>query len=233
MDNNTNTPPSNEDTGDKTIAQNNKSENQTAENKESQQSEGSQEAPLFAGKYKSQEDLEKGYKELESKLGELGQKASITDLLQEKFNVSPEQLRARIAQVEQEKKQQYYDENPLAPVFDELDSLKQKIEQQETEKFLAQEEKKLDSFIKENPEYEPFRDKILRLGLSEEQPYEEIAVEWFGKARAQGQQDAYNKIEIKQQPTSSGGQSGGQRRFSIEDLRTMSSKELEQILPHA
>ena len=50
---------------------------------------------LLAGKYKSPEDLEKAYKELEGKLGTLGQKASVADLIQEKYGMTPDQFQAK------------------------------------------------------------------------------------------------------------------------------------------
>jgi hypothetical protein len=190
---------------------------------------------LLAGKYKSPVELEKAYKELEGKLGELGQKASAADLLQEKFGVTPEQLQAQIEQMETQKQQERYKNDPMAPVVDEINQLKQIVERQEQEKAYANEERELDKFLKENPGYAPNRDKILKLGLTSEQdkPYEEIAREWFGETRAQGQQDAYKKIETKQQTQSSGVQSAPNKTFSLEDMKGMSAAELEKILPHA
>lgn len=44
---------------------------------------GESDAPLFAGKYKSVEELEKGYKELQSKLSQRGQPADATALADE------------------------------------------------------------------------------------------------------------------------------------------------------
>lgn len=196
-------------------------------------SDGSQEeageATLLAGKYKSPEELEKAYKELEGKLGDLGQKASIADLLQEKYKVTPEQLKAQIEAEEIEARRQRYAGNPLAPIVEEVQALKGQLA-------LQNEEKELDKFLAENPDYQPYRDKILKLGLSSEQnkSYEEIAREWFGESRAQGQKDAYKKIETKKSTQVTGvSRQEGKRSLSLEDLSNMSVEELEKVLPHA
>jgi hypothetical protein len=185
----------------------------TSNTQSSQPVEGSSETTtesrgeaLLAGKYKSPQDLEKAYKELEGKLGDLGQKAKIADVIQERYGVTPQQLQERIEAQEAEAQRQYYANNPLAPVMDEVAQLRQVVERQENEKALIAEERELDGFLKDNPEYQPFRDKILKLGLTSEQDksYQEIANEWFGQARAQGQQDAYNKIDVKRQSQQTG-----------------------------
>lgn len=210
---------------------------QTATN-EQPASDGTQkeaEQGLLAGKYKSPQELEKAYSNLESKLGELGQKAKLADLFYEKYGVTPDQLQTQIETQEQEAQRQRYADNPLAPIVDEVAQLKQIVQQQEAEKALMNEEKELDKFLAENSAYKPYRDKILKLGLTSEQnkSYEEIATEWFGEARAQGQQDAYKKIEQKRNTQSSGVQSSSQKKFTLDDMRNMSSAELEKILPHA
>jgi hypothetical protein len=189
--------------------------------------------PKFKGK--SPEDIYKAYKEAEKLSGQLSQKAQIANLIQEKYGVTPEQLQERIAQQEQEAKQQYYANNPMASVLDEVSQLRQIVERQEDEKALMAEEQKLDGFLKDNPEYQPFRDKILKLGLSSEQDksYEEIATEWFGQARAQGQEDAYKKIDTKKMTQATGSQGSSNRRFSGEDMDKMSAEELRSILPIA
>jgi len=191
---------------------------------------GETEAPevLLAGKYKSQEELERGYKELEGKLGDLGQKASVADLLQEKYGITPEQLRQTIDAEEQARLDQAIQENPGLAAYKEVQKLQQELA-------LRDEERELDSFLQKNPEYTPQRDKILKLGLSSEQDktYEEIAREWFGESRAQGQKDAYKKIEVKQNTQATGVSSVPKRQISVEDLKNMSSAEIEAIMPHA
>jgi len=167
------------------------------------------EASLLAGKYKSPQELEKAYKELEGKIGSLGQKAKIADVIQQKYGVSAEQLQARIEAQEQEAKRQLYADNPLAPVIDEVSQLRQKVEQQEQEKALMNETKERDEFLSKNPEYQTHKDQLLKLALTpgigfdpetgDSVSYEELANQWFGQARAQGQQDAYQKIETKKQ----------------------------------
>jgi len=183
---------------------------------------------LLAGKYKSPEELENAYKELEGKLGQLGQKASVADLIQEKYGMSPEQLRQTIEAEEAQRLEQEYSTNPAGFALREVQQLKQELA-------LRDEEKELDSFLSKNPEYTANRDKILKLGLGSEKDktYEEIAREWFGETRAQGQQDAYKKIEVKQKTQATGVSSVPKRQISVEDMKNMSSAELEALLPHA
>lgn len=199
---------------------------------------------LLAGKYKSPAELEKAYKELEGKLGDLGQKASVAELLQSKYGVTPEQLRAQIEQMEYQKQQERYAADPLAPVYDKVAALEQKLAAQEHEKALMQTKADLDKFLKENPAYESHKEKILKLGLTpgigfnpetgEETGFDEIAREYFGEARAQGQQDAYRKIETKEQTRATGvSQSAPKSKLTLEDMAQMSVKDLEAVLPWA
>lgn len=183
---------------------------------------------LLAGKYKSPQELEKAYKELEGKIGSLGQKASVADLIQEKYGISPDQLQNVIAQQEQEKMQAEYEANPGAFAYQEVQSLKQQLA-------LQAEEKQLDGFISQNPEYSPFRDKILNLGLRLEtnKSYEDIASEYFGQAIAKGQQDAYKRIETKVNTQATSVSSVPQRQLGVEDYKNMSVAEMEALLPHA
>mgnify|MGYP001561981439 FL=1 len=101
---------------------------------------------------------------------------------------------------------------------------------------MKEEQAQLDSFIGKNPEYEPFKDKILNLGLNLERDktYEQIANEYFGQSRAQGQQDAYKRIDTKQMTqATSASQAAPKARFTAEEMDNMSVAELEAILPHA
>jgi hypothetical protein len=199
---------------------------------------------LLAGKYKSPEELVNAYKELEGKLGDLGQKAKVADLLQEKYGVTPEQLRAQIEQQEYQQQQQRYAQDPMAPLLDKVTALEQKLAVQEQEKALNTVTKELDTFVKNNPAYEAHRDKILKLALTpnigfdpttgKEVGLDEIAKDYFGTARAQGQQDAYKKIETKEMTQATGVSRGAPKgKLTLEDLRGMSVAEQEAVLPHA
>lgn len=196
---------------------------------------------LLAGKYKSPEELVSAYKELEGKLGELGQKAKVADLLQEKYGVSPEQLRAQIEQLEYQKQQERYAANPIAPLEDKVSFLEQKLAAQEKEKAQAQVRSELDSFIKDNPAYEAHKAQILKLALTpgigfdqttgQEVGFDEIAREYFGTARAQGQQDAYNKIEVKQNTQATTVSRGAPKtKLTMEEFRGLTAKEQAAIL---
>lgn len=183
---------------------------------------------LLAGKYKSPEDLEKAYKDLESKLGTLGQRAKVADLIQEKYGMTPDQFQATLDAEEQARLEQEYATNPGGAALREVQNLKQELA-------LRDEEKELDSFLSKNPEYAPQRDKILKLGLNleKDKTYEEIAREYFGTTRAQGQQDAYKKIDAKKMTQMTGTVSAPTKRLSDSDLAEMSSSEMEKFLPHA
>lgn len=183
---------------------------------------------LLAGKYKSPAELEKAYKELEGKIGTLGQKAKVADIIQEKYGISADQLQAQIDQIEAQKQLELQQQNPVGYLLQKQNAL-------EAQLALQNEEKELDGFLNTNPEYAPFRDKILNLGLhlEKDKSYQEIATEYFGQARAQGQKDAYTKIEVKKETQATGVMSKPERKFSLEDMRNMSAKELEQLLPHA
>lgn len=207
-------------------------ETQTAEPVESVSDGATEEAEqpeaLLAGKYKSPEELEKAYKELEGKLGTLGKRASVADLIQEKYGMTPEQFQQTIDAEEQARIDREAQSNPLGYLNKEVMSLKQQLA-------LRDEEKELDSFLSKNPEYQSQRDKILKLGLGPERDktYEEIAKEWFGETRAQGQKDAYKKIDAKVRTQTTGTQSAPTKKFTESDLDNMSAAELEKVLPWA
>ena len=190
------------------------------------------EAPtLLAGKYKSPEELEKAYNELQGKLGEQGRKAELANLLEEQTGMNTEQLREAIAQQRNSQYQQQVQENPGLAAFNEVQSLKQQLA-------LQAEQKELDNFInsEEGKPYQVFKDKILNLGLNLERgkSYGDIAKDYFGQAIAQGQQSAYKKIDKKVMTQATGvSQSAPKGKITAEDMQNMSVAELEAILPKA
>lgn len=189
--------------------------------------------PKFKGK--SPEDVYKAYQEAQKAIGQVSQKAEIANLIEQKYGMTPEQFKAQIEAQEYQQKQQLYANNPLAPIVDEVQALKFQLAQQEAKAALQEEKAELDKFLKDNPDYEPFKDKILNLGLNleKDKSYEEIATEYFGNARAQGQQDAYKKIDTKRNTQATGAKSAPQKRFSDEDIENMSAAEYEALIPHA
>lgn len=197
---------------------------------ESESVETGEASELLAGKYKSPQELEKAYKELESKLGESGQKASLVNKLEEQTGMSAQQIANYLAQQEQQRMDQAIQENPGLAAFQEVQTLKNQLA-------LQAEEKELDKFLgsEEGKPYQAFKDKIFKLGLhlEKDKTYNDIAKEYFGEARATGQQDAYKKIETKKQTQATGAMSQPQKKFTEEDLRNMSAAEMEAILPHA
>lgn len=197
--------------------------------------------PKFKGK--APDEIYKAYKEVEKLSGQLSRKAEIANLIEEKFGVSPDQLKAQIEHQEAERKRQLYASNPLAPLADKVAEQEKFIQQMQQEKALQEQEKELDNFIKNNPEMSQHRDKLLRLALTdgigfdsdtgEEKSYEDLAREWIGEVRAQGQQDAYKKIETKKETQATGSVSTPKKSITLDDMKNMSAAELRQILPHA
>lgn len=184
---------------------------------------------LLAGKYKTAEELEKAYTELQSKFGEVGQKAELANLLEKHTGKNAQQIKDFIRQQEQAQLQQQIQNDPSGYALQEIQTLKEQLA-------LKEEQAQLETFISKNPEYEPFKDKIFNLGLNleREKSYEEIANEYFGQARAQGQQDAYKKIETKTNTqATSVSRTAPRGKFTDEELDNMTAAELEAILPHA
>jgi hypothetical protein len=189
---------------------------------------GEAEVTLLAGKYKTPEELEKAYSELQGKLGEQSQKAELANILEKQTGMNAQQIRDYLSQQEQAQLEQRIKEDPSGYALQEVQTLKAQLA-------LKEEQAELDGFLASNPEYAPFKDKILNLGLNLERDksYADIANEYFGQARAQGQQDAYKKIETKTQSQTTGVKSAPNRTLTDEDFKNMSVAEMEAILPHA
>lgn len=184
--------------------------------------------PLLAGKYKNPEELERAYLEAQKKISEVGEKAKVADLIQEKYGMSPDELRRTIEQQEQAAMEQQYRENPGAFAV-------QKVQELEAKLALTEVQTELDTYLREHPESAANRDKILKLALSSEKDksFEDIDREWFGATRAQGQKDAYKKIDAKVKTQTTGTQSAPKKQFTEADLNNMSAAEMEAILPWA
>ena len=185
---------------------------------------------LLAGKYKSPEELEKAYQELQGKLGESSQKAEIANLLEKSTGMNAQQIKDYLAQQQYAQQVAQYQDNPVPYLANEVQTLKQQIA-------LQKEEQGLDKFLssEEGKPYQNFKDKIFKAKqLEPGKDYGDIAREWFGTARAQGQQDAYKKIDTKvMTQTTSASQAAPKGRITEEDMEKMSAAELEAILPHA
>lgn len=197
--------------------------------------------PRFKGK--APEDIYKAYTEIEKLNGQLSQKAQLANRISEEYGATPEQVLSQIEQQKLAEKQAYYRENPLAPVLDEVSQLRAIVQQQEREKAEAATTAEIDKFLKENPGYEAHKDKINKLAwipgigydpkTGEDKPIADIALEYFGAARAQGQQDAYRKIETKQvTQATSVSQAPPKGKPTLEELRNMSYAERIAVLPH-
>ena len=189
------------------------------------------EAPeLLAGKYKSPEELEKAYQNLESKLGEVGQKSELVNLLEQQTGMNANQIKDYLANQQYEQQMAQYQDNPVPYLAGELQQLKNQLAFQK-------EEVQLDKFLssEEGKPYQDFKDKILKARQIEPgKDYGDIAREWVGQARAQGQQDAYKKIDTKVMTQTTGvSQQAPKGKLTEEDMAMMSVAELEAILPHA
>jgi len=180
--------------------------------------------PKFKGK--SAEDIYQAYNELEKQTGSLGQKAEIANLIEEKYGLTADQFKERLEAQEQQAQEQAVEQDPTG-------YLAQQVQKQQNELALMKEEKSLDNFLQENPDYKPFKDKMMKLALGVEQdkPYEDIAEEYFGEAIKTGKQSAYNQIDKKKKTQSTGVSSAKDKE--VPDLENMTSEEMEKVLPHA
>lgn len=190
-----------------------------------QEGEAVQTESLLAGKYKSPEDLENAYKELEGKLGQLGSRAKVADLIQEKYGMTPEQFQETIEAEEQARMAQAVRENPGLAAYQEVQRLQQELA-------LKEEEGKLNSFLAENPDYAPFKDKLFNLYLNVEKDKDlpTIANEYFGTAIATGQQAAYKKIEVKKNTQTTGVVSTPKKGITLDDMKNMTAAEMRAVL---
>ena len=197
--------------------------------------------PRFKGK--QPEDIFRAYKEIEKINGQLSQKAQLANRLTERYGVTPDQVLAQIEQQETSDKREYYANNPLAPVLEEVNNLKSIVQRQEQEKALDATKAELETFLKASPHYEAHREKLMKLALTpyigydpdtgEETSFEDLAGEYFGTARAQGQRDAYRKIETKQNSQATGvSQAPPKGKPTLEELRSMTYEERIAVLPH-
>lgn len=202
--------------------------------------------PRFKGK--TADDIYKYAQEAEKLSGQLSQKAELANLFEAR-GFTPQQIKAQLEQMDYQQQQDRYAQNPLAPLVDEVQSLRAWKESQENEKALSQTKSEIDSFVKDNPGYEAHKSKIEKLALTEgigfttrfnpmtgrnetvDVPLDEIARDYFGEARAQGQQDAYNKIDTKIRTQATGTKGAPKRGFTEEDYANMSAAELKALIP--
>lgn len=161
--------------------------------------------------------------------GQLSQKAKVADLLSQKFGLTPERMEQIANEQAQVAHQQKLQSDPLAQVYDELQQVKQQM-------VIKDEDAKLDSFLKEKPEFAAFRNEIRTLGYSvdRDKTWDQVAEKYFAKAINQGQESAYKKIETKTKTQTAGVSRGDTKRtITLDDMRGMTSKEMEAFLPHA
>jgi hypothetical protein len=186
-------------------------------------------------KGKTPEEMFAIVQEADKYKGELGQKAKAFDLIGQKYGITPQQLEEQIRQQELREQQERYAGNPLAPVLDKVATLEQKLLVKEQQEALNSVKSELDNYIKDNPAYEAHKEQILKLAITagigfdqvtgETRSMDDIATEYFGKARAQGQKDAYKKIDTKIMTQSSGVKTTPKKSVSIDDLRNMPPSE--------
>ena len=187
---------------------------------------------LLAGKYKTQEELIKAHQELEHKLGENSQKAELANLLEKETGLSASQIKDFLAQQQQVQLMQQYQNNPVP-------YLANQVQQLQNQMALQNEEKILNDFLnsEDGKPYQQFKGEIqeaaFHMPSMKNLSYQEIATKLFGQARATGQQDAYKKIDKKIMTQSSGVKSAPQKRISLEDMKQMSTAEMETFLQKA
>jgi len=198
--------------------------------------------PRFKGK--TPEEMYAIVQEADKYKGELGRKAKAFDLIGQKTGLTPEQLEAQMAQMDYQAQQERYANDPMAPVMDKVSYLEAKLQAQEQEKANQILESELNSFVQENPSYANSRDKILKLAKTPGIGFDpntgsdlgsiaDIAREWIGETRAQGQQDAYRKIETKLMTQATPVRNVSNKTFGVDDMKNMSVAELEAILPRS
>ena len=187
---------------------------------------------LLAGKYKNPQELEKAYKELEGKMGEIGQKAELANLLEKQTGMNYQQIKEYIANQERQQLEEQARVNPGAYAYQEVQSLKQQLALQE-------EERKLDKFLnsEEGKPYQEFKEDIQEFAFLPKyhgKSYQEIAIEKFGKAITKGKEDAYKKIDTKRNTQATGvSQAPPKGKLTEEDMDKMSAEELAAVLPWA
>jgi hypothetical protein len=189
--------------------------------------------PRFKGK--TADDVWKSYQEAQSLIGTKSQQAKVAELIEQKYGITADRFAQIVEQQGQAEKQQYYAENPLASVQEQVQSLQQQLALQEVNK-------QLDSFIGTNPSYAPFKDGLMEQALYNPMyantPFEEIADKIYGQAIKHGQQSAYKMVEQKTNTQATGvSQSPPKGQITPEDLDAMSNSEriaaMEAMYPHA
>ena len=194
---------------------------------------GEEASALLAGKYKSPEELEKAYKELEGKLGQRDETLGLVKDLERTTGMNAFQIKQALAQQEQAKLEQQYQDNPVPYLAQEVMQLRQ-------ERLIEKQEQELNNFLNsdEGKPYQDLRNEILEdkqyNPRFQNLPFADIARERYGKVRAQGQQDAYRKIETKRMTqATNASQAAPKSRVTLEDLDKMTVAEMEAVLPWA
>jgi len=182
-------------------------------------------------KGKTPDEIYKQIQESEKLKGQLSQKAELANMLEKTTGMNAGQIKDYLANQERQQTLQQVQANPELYNYQEIQNLKGQIA-------LQNEEKELDKFLSsdEGKPYASFKDKILKLGLNleKDKTYAEIAKDYFGESRAQGQQDAYKKIDMKQSTQATAtSQVPSRGKLTDEEMDKMSAAELEAILPHA
>lgn len=183
--------------------------------------------PRFKGK--TPEEMFNIVQEADKYKGVLSQKAQVLELLERQTGMGADELAQMLQEQEEARLQAEYAANPASYALKEVTELKAQLAYQE-------EEKQVESFIQQNPEYSEFKNEIFNIGLNleKEKSYEDIAKQYFGKAIAKGQESAYKKIETKKQTQSSGTSTTTNSKLGYEQLKDLPRAErirtFEQLL---
>ena len=179
-------------------------------------------------KGKTAEDMYKIVTEADKYKGQLSQKAKIADMLSAELGLTPEKIGELISQRQSQQQQQYLQQNPLAAVQQELNEVKQQL-------VIKEEDSKLEKFLQDKPEFADFKEDIRKLGytVDRDKDWPEIAAKYFGRAIVKGQESAYKKIDTKTKTQAAGvSRTEPKSSFSADELKNMSSAEMEKVLPH-
>lgn len=184
-------------------------------------------------KGKTPDDMFKIVQEADKYKGELSQKAKLTEALTTKFGLTPERMSQILQEREAEQKQAYYEQNPLAPLEEEVTTLKQEIAMQKEQAVIQTEDARLDKYLSTKPEFADFREDIRRLGYTVERDSDwgQIAEKYFGRALAKGSEAAYKKMGVKQVTQSAGvSKDMPKGKTTLDDFSSLSSAEMEVLL---
>lgn len=187
-------------------------------------------------KDKTPEQMYEIVQEADRYKGALSQKAKVADALSQQFGLTPERMAEIVQERAEAARRKQIESNPVGAVYDELQQVKQQLAERDQQAEIREADMELDKYLTENPSFAQFREQGRKLGFTvdRDKTWDQIFNSYFGQAIVAGQENAYNKIDIKQK-TQATGVSRGEVKTSLttEDLQKMTVAELKAVLPKA